>query len=223
MVNHVSIEVKQGEIVGLLGPNGAGKTTAVECMAGLRRPDSGSIRVLGLDPQADGHALRERVGVQLQETHLQDKIKVWEALDLYASFYRRPADWNTLEARREVGAALASVQGPIGTVLLDDLGLLVTNHLLDLCGGADPSPETARVLDAALAAEIDALEAARAAGGWDLIVVTNEVGLGIVPGTALGRVFRDALGRANQTLAASTIKLMITASHQASRRPRRSP
>jgi ABC-2 type transport system ATP-binding protein len=92
----VSFSVERGEIFGILGPNGAGKTTAVECMAGLRRPDSGSIRVLGLDPQADGQALRERVGVQLQETHLQDKIKVWEALDLYASFYRRPADWNRL-------------------------------------------------------------------------------------------------------------------------------
>lgn len=92
----VSFSVEEGEIFGILGPNGAGKTTAVECMAGLRRPDSGSIRVLGLDPQADGRALRERVGVQLQETHLQDKIKVWEALDLYASFYRRPADWNQL-------------------------------------------------------------------------------------------------------------------------------
>jgi ABC-2 type transport system ATP-binding protein len=92
----VSFSVERGEIFGILGPNGAGKTTAVECMAGLRRPDSGSIRVLGLDPQAEGQALRERVGVQLQETHLQDKIKVWEALDLYASFYRRPADWNQL-------------------------------------------------------------------------------------------------------------------------------
>jgi ABC-2 type transport system ATP-binding protein len=95
-LDRVSFSVQQGEIFGILGPNGAGKTTAVECMAGLRRPDSGSIRVLGLDPQADGRALRERVGVQLQETQLQDKIKVWEALDLYASFYRRPADWNQL-------------------------------------------------------------------------------------------------------------------------------
>jgi ABC-2 type transport system ATP-binding protein len=92
----VSFSVEQGEIFGILGPNGAGKTTAVECMAGLRRPSSGTIRVLGLDPQQQGHALRERVGVQLQETHLQDKLKVWEALDLYASFYPRPADWNKL-------------------------------------------------------------------------------------------------------------------------------
>jgi ABC-2 type transport system ATP-binding protein len=94
----VSFTVEQGEIFGILGPNGAGKTTAVECLAGLRRPDAGEIRVLGLDPQRDGHALRERVGVQLQQTQLQDKIKVWEALELYASFYPRPADWNKLLA-----------------------------------------------------------------------------------------------------------------------------
>ena len=92
----VSFTVGQGEIFGILGPNGAGKTTGVECMAGLRRPDSGRIRVLGLDPQRDGRALRERVGVQLQATQLQDKLRVWEALDLYASFYPRPADWTRL-------------------------------------------------------------------------------------------------------------------------------
>ncbi|HEY3954468.1 MAG TPA: ABC transporter ATP-binding protein [Streptosporangiaceae bacterium] len=92
----VSFSVERGEIFGILGPNGAGKTTAVECMAGLRQPGSGTIRVLGLDPQADRQALRERVGVQLQETHLQDKLRVWEALDLYASLYPRPADWQEL-------------------------------------------------------------------------------------------------------------------------------
>jgi adenosyl cobinamide kinase/adenosyl cobinamide phosphate guanylyltransferase len=115
---------------------------------------------------------------------------------------RRPGDWGTLEARTEVGRALATVTSRPGTVLLDDLGLLVTNHLLDLCGPADPTHETARTLDRVLGAEIDALERTRAAGGWDLIVVTNEVGLGIVPANPLGRVFRDALGRANQALAA---------------------
>jgi adenosylcobinamide kinase/adenosylcobinamide-phosphate guanylyltransferase len=115
---------------------------------------------------------------------------------------RRPPDWQTVEARRDVGHALAAVGTWPGTVLLDDLGLLVTNRLLDLCGEAEPTSETVRALDAALAAEIDALRAARAAGGWDLVVVTNEVGLGIVPATPLGRLFRDALGRANQALAA---------------------
>jgi adenosylcobinamide kinase/adenosylcobinamide-phosphate guanylyltransferase len=115
---------------------------------------------------------------------------------------QRPADWQTIEARRDVGQALAAVGDRPGTVLLDDLGLLVTNLLLDLGGEAEPTSETGRALDAALASEIDALQAARAAGGWDLVVVTNEVGLGIVPATPLGRLFRDALGRANQILAA---------------------
>ena len=115
---------------------------------------------------------------------------------------RRPVEWQTVEARTEVAQALARLPQQPGTVLLDDLGLLVTNRLLDLSGDADPTVATARALDAALVAEIDALRAAQTAGGWDLIVVTNEVGLGIVPETPLGRVFRDAIGRANQALAA---------------------
>jgi ABC-2 type transport system ATP-binding protein len=92
----VSFSVEEGEIFGILGPNGAGKSTAVECVEGLRRPDGGSIRVLGLDPAASGRELRERIGVQLQQTQLPDNIKVWEALDLYASFYRKPRDWRQL-------------------------------------------------------------------------------------------------------------------------------
>jgi ABC-2 type transport system ATP-binding protein len=95
-VDGVSFAVDEGEIFGILGPNGAGKTTAVECVEGLRRPDAGTIRVLGLDPHADGPELRQRIGVQLQETHLPDRIKVWEALELYASFYRDPHDWREL-------------------------------------------------------------------------------------------------------------------------------
>jgi adenosylcobinamide kinase/adenosylcobinamide-phosphate guanylyltransferase len=115
---------------------------------------------------------------------------------------RRPTAWQTLEAPRHVGRPLRGHPGPVGTVLLDDLGMLVTNRLLELCGDAEPTLETSSGLDAALAAELDELEAARSAGGWDLLVVTNEVGLGLVPATGLGRVFRDALGRANQALAA---------------------
>ncbi|PZG07146.1 ABC transporter ATP-binding protein [Nonomuraea aridisoli] len=96
VLDGVSFAVEAGEIFGILGPNGAGKTTTVECVEGLRRPDGGSIRVLGLDPYTDGRALREQVGVQLQHTQLPENIKVWEALDLYASFYARPRDWREL-------------------------------------------------------------------------------------------------------------------------------
>ena len=95
-VDDVSFSVDEGEIFGILGPNGAGKTTAVECVVGLRVPDAGTIRVLGLDPRADGRQLKERVGVQLQESALPAKLKVREALDLYSSFYRSPADADQL-------------------------------------------------------------------------------------------------------------------------------
>ncbi|GHH65765.1 multidrug ABC transporter ATP-binding protein [Streptosporangium violaceochromogenes] len=99
-VDDVSFTVKEGEIFGVLGPNGAGKTTTVECVAGLRTPDSGTVKVLG---GLSGTRLKEQLGVQLQSSALPAKIKVWEALDLYASFYRTPADWGTL--MRRVGLA----------------------------------------------------------------------------------------------------------------------
>lgn len=95
-VDEISFEVYEGEIFGMVGPNGAGKTTTVECVEGLRKPDNGQLKVLGLDPQNDGYSLRNRIGVQLQETALQDHLKVWEALDLFASFYSNPVDWQTL-------------------------------------------------------------------------------------------------------------------------------
>jgi ABC-2 type transport system ATP-binding protein len=91
-VSDVSFSIEEGEIFGILGPNGAGKTTSVEMLAGLRKPDAGKISVLGLDPRTDGEKLRAVVGVQLQESELPDKIEVGEALELYASFYPRPAD-----------------------------------------------------------------------------------------------------------------------------------
>jgi ABC-2 type transport system ATP-binding protein len=95
-VDDVSFSVDEGEIFGILGPNGAGKTTTVECVTGLRRPDRGVVTVLGLDPQRDRAELRQRVGVQLQQSRLQEKITVAEALALYSSYYRRPADWRHL-------------------------------------------------------------------------------------------------------------------------------
>ncbi len=95
-VDGVSFTVDEGEIFGILGPNGAGKTTTVECVEGLRTPDGGTIRVDGLDPRRDRAELRTRLGVQLQQSELPDRIRVGEALDLYASFYRDPADWRDL-------------------------------------------------------------------------------------------------------------------------------
>jgi ABC-2 type transport system ATP-binding protein len=87
-VDDVSFEVLQGEIFGLIGPNGAGKTTTMECVEGLRRPDRGRISVLGFDPRRHARALQQRVGVQLQEAQLQKRIKVREAVGLWASLYR---------------------------------------------------------------------------------------------------------------------------------------
>lgn len=95
-VDGISFEVEEGEIFGMVGPNGAGKTTTIECIEGLRQPDGGDAQVLGMDPQRDGYELRERIGVQLQEASLPQRIKVWEAMDLFASFYRRSMDWRSL-------------------------------------------------------------------------------------------------------------------------------
>ena len=89
-VEDVSFEVTDGEIFGLIGPNGAGKTTTMECVEGIRTPSRGSITVLGLSPFRDVYALQERIGVQLQQAQLQKRIKVWEAMHLWASVYRRP-------------------------------------------------------------------------------------------------------------------------------------
>jgi ABC-2 type transport system ATP-binding protein len=88
-VADLSLEVFDGEIFGLIGPNGAGNTTTMECVQGVRRVDAGAISVLGLDPRRDSTALRQRIGVQHQEAHLQKRIKVWEAVDLWASLYDR--------------------------------------------------------------------------------------------------------------------------------------
>ena len=95
-VANVSFSIEEGEIFGILGPNGAGKTTTVESIAGLREPDAGTIRVMGLDPLADRDELRQLLAIQLQETQQPDKLQVGEALELHASFYERPADPGTL-------------------------------------------------------------------------------------------------------------------------------
>jgi ABC-2 type transport system ATP-binding protein len=95
-VEDVSFQVRKGEIFGLLGRNGAGKTTTVECLQGLRSADGGRVRVLGLDPQRQTQQLRRRIGCQLQEAALPDRLKVWEALDLFASLAPGGPDWRVL-------------------------------------------------------------------------------------------------------------------------------
>jgi ABC-2 type transport system ATP-binding protein len=95
-VDGISFEVRRREIFGMVGPNGAGKTTTIECIEGFRQPDSGHIQVFGQDPRLEGRGLRQRIGVQFQSAALPDRIKVWEALDLFASFYQRSVDWELM-------------------------------------------------------------------------------------------------------------------------------
>jgi ABC-2 type transport system ATP-binding protein len=115
-VDGVTFDVRRGEIFGLIGPNGAGKTTTLECVEGVRRPDSGTISVLGLDPVRDRRMLQRRIGVQLQAAHLQKRITVGEALDLWGALYD-----NAVE----------------GTILLEQLGLTAKRDawFMTLSGG----------------------------------------------------------------------------------------
>ena len=108
VVDGVSFGVEEGEIFGILGPNGAGKTTTVECVEGLRVPDAGRVRVTGLDPVADHAEVARVLGAQLQESELQAKLTVREALELYASFSPHPADWRPLAERLGLTAKLTT-------------------------------------------------------------------------------------------------------------------
>ncbi len=138
-VRDATFAVARGEIFGLLGPNGAGKTTTVECLQGLRRPDGGAIAVLGLDPVRQSRELRRRIGCQLQESALPDHIRVWEALELFASLTPGGRDWRDVMAewglaeksqaafhslsggqRQRLFVALAVVNGP-EVVFLDEM------------------------------------------------------------------------------------------------------
>ena len=145
-VDDVSFTVQAGEIFGILGPNGAGKTTTVECVVGLRKPDRGRVSVLGLDPQRDHGELRELVGVQLQESQLPDKLRVQEALDLYASFYRQPADSGELIARLGLADRRDTAFGKLSggqkqrlSVALALIGTPKVAVLDELTTGLDPS------------------------------------------------------------------------------------
>jgi len=144
-VEDVSFEVMEGEIFGMVGPNGAGKTTTIECLEGLRKPDQGRLRVLGLDPQQESRELRRRTGIQLQQSSIPEKMKVWEALDLYASFYPDPANWEELlaqlgleEKRNDFFSKLSGGQKQrlfIALALLPDPELI---FLDELTTGLDP-------------------------------------------------------------------------------------
>ena len=146
VVDGVSFSVEAGETFGIVGPNGAGKTTTVESVEGLRQPDGGSIEVLGLDPVQDRFEITQRVGAQLQESRLQDKIKVGEALELYASFYRDPADWHKLLDRLGLGgkvnskyASLSGGQKQRLAVALALVGSPEVAILDELTTGLDPA------------------------------------------------------------------------------------
>ena len=145
-VDNVSLEVTEGEIFGLIGPNGAGKTTTVECVEGLRRPDDGRIRVLGLDPRSQGQEVRRRIGCQLQEAALPDRIKVWEALDLFASFLPGASDWRGLMEQwglaEKRNAPFASLSGGQRQRLFVALALVNDPEVVfldEMTAGLDPA------------------------------------------------------------------------------------
>ena len=98
-VDGVTFAVRAGETFGIVGHNGAGKTTTVECLIGLRRADAGTVRVLGEDPARRRRALAQRLGVQLQDSSLPERMKVAEALRMFGSLYRDAADWRRVMDR----------------------------------------------------------------------------------------------------------------------------
>src|SRR4030043_1784960 len=168
-VDDISFEVAEGEIFGLLGPNGAGKTTTVECLQALRRPDSGHIRVRGLDPLREAQAVRQRIGSQLQESALPDRIKVWEALDLFASVSPDALDWHVLleqwglaEKRK---ASFASLSGGQKQRLFIALSLVNNPEIVfldEMTAGLDPAARHV---------------------AWDLIRAVRDRGTTVVLGT----------------------------------------
>lgn len=149
-VEGVSFSVQKGEIFGIVGPNGAGKTTTIETIIGLRKADGGQISVLGLDPQQDARELGNRIGIQLQQSALPDRMKVWEALDLYASFYERTIPWEPLLEQWGLGdkrnAQFATLSGGQKQRLFICLALLNDPEIVfldELTTGLDPQSRRA--------------------------------------------------------------------------------
>ncbi|HOD04785.1 MAG TPA: ABC transporter ATP-binding protein [Anaerolineaceae bacterium] len=149
-VDEISFSASEGEIFGMVGPNGAGKTTTIECLEGLRKPDAGLVRVLGVDPQVDSQTLRLRTGMQLQQSNLPDRMKVWEALDLYAAFYPHAVNWEDLLAQlgleEKRNAPFAKLSGGQKQRLFIALALLPDPQVVfldELITGLDPQARRA--------------------------------------------------------------------------------
>ena len=144
-VDDISFSVDQGEIFGILGPNGAGKTTTVECAIGLRSPNSGTIRLMGIDPQVDRADIHEITGVQLQSGAFPAKLKVGEIIDMYRSFYRHPADVDELtgalglaDKRTSYYRSLSGGQQQRLSVVLALIGAPKVAVLDEMTTGLDP-------------------------------------------------------------------------------------
>lgn len=145
-VHDVSLCVPAGEVFGILGPNGSGKTTTVECIAGLRRADGGTVRVLGLDPIGDAAEVRRRVGVQLQQAALPDRMRTGEAVAIFAAAYGLKSDgsevlseWGIEDKRRSTFASLSGGQRQrlfIALALLADPEIVILDELTT---GLDPA------------------------------------------------------------------------------------
>ena len=144
-VDNISFDVQEGEIFGIVGPNGAGKTTTIECLEGLRKPDDGKIQILGIDPQKNPQHIKLHTGMQLQQSNLPDRMKVWEALDLYSSFYPNPVNWQdllqTLGLIEKKNTAFSKLSGGQKQRLFIALALLPDPELIfldELTTGLDP-------------------------------------------------------------------------------------
>jgi ABC-2 type transport system ATP-binding protein len=145
-VDGISFAVEEGEVFGMLGRNGSGKTTTVESLQGLRRIDGGQVRVLGLDPTTQAADVRRRIGSQLQESALPDRVKVWEALDLFGSIREegRPwaellDDWGLAEKRTARFGSLSGGQQQrlfVALALVNDPNLV---FLDEMTTGLDPA------------------------------------------------------------------------------------
>jgi len=144
-VNNISFNVADSEIFGMVGPNGAGKTTTIECIEGLRKPDKGELTVLDYDPIKDRHILRQRIGIQLQEAQLPERIKVKEALDLFSSFYKTTLDWypllSTFELETKKNSFFSELSGGQKQRLFIILALINDPEIVfldELTTGLDP-------------------------------------------------------------------------------------